>query len=650
MWKYSPLVMTTLLLTACGGGGSDEETAPVAPPTPPSLTLCEQTTELNVITTSSRLEFVVEQNYFAQQTAAIIARVNDRDSAGLNFTWQQLNGPSLILKSIKSPVLAFELLEAGSYSFSVNVKSANLNLTETTDLTVNDASTSMLKVRSDHQVVEGNNASFRIDRVGANNDQQPSNISWCIASGPELNLDTQTPERPQFKAPNVNSDTISILRVTGTVSGETISEEVLSLITNESAITSQYFDEPVARTFAYKANSPYASALESCIYSNQLTSPCSTNTLPLLGQVPDSTDKEKIMDRLLVSHQWMGENFETFIEQMDPNSDFATLLQSVTAVVISYDVRPSFYWVVTGAIYLDPSDLWLLAQERDVINEAPDFRSNFGNELGFIMPWRYIKNNDYVSYITARATRTDRSLADLSPDLSSLLYHELAHANDFFPSSTHSSLGIDSQTLLDHFEQRSENKELISDKVTSRFPLTSDEMSSLATVSFRGETASSTQKNYLPSDITLFFSNDIASDYYAYSSTREDTAMLFEEAMMSHRYGILRDVGVTDRPENITAATITVDWGQRGRIGQNSLQSRAAFVINNIFPNMDGTNLISNLPEPIAMTQGDSWLENLTISTLSSAQKRAASQQSSSTTPSRAPELRVSGDRHKLID
>ncbi|WP_394392742.1 hypothetical protein [Shewanella woodyi] len=650
MWKYSPLVMTTLLLTACGGGGSDEETAPVAPPTPPSLTLCEQTTELNVITTSSRLEFVVEQNYFAQQTAAIIARVNDRDSAGLNFTWQQLNGPSLILKSIKSPVLAFELLEAGSYSFSVNVKSASLNLTETIDLTVNDASTSMLKVRSDHQVVEGNNASFRIDRVGANNDQQPSNISWCIASGPELNLDTQTPERPQFKAPNVNSDTISILRVTGTVSGETISEEVLSLITNESAITSQYFDEPVARTFAYKANSPYASALENCIYSNQLTSPCSTNTLPLLGQVPGSTDKEKIMDRLLVSHQWMGENFETFIEQMDPNSDFATLLQSVTAVVISYDVRPSFYWVVTGAIYLDPSDLWLLAQERDVINEAPDFRSNFGNELGFIMPWRYIKNNDYVSYITARATRTDRSLADLSPDLSSLLYHELAHANDFFPSSTHSSLGIDSQTLLDHFEQRSENKELISDKVTSRFPLTSDEMSSLATVSFRGETASSTQKNYLPSDITLFFSNDIASDYYAYSSTREDTAMLFEEAMMSHRYGILRDVGVTDRPENITAATITVDWGQRGRIGQNSLQSRAAFVINNIFPNMDGTNLISNLPEPIAMAQGDSWLENLTISTLSSAQKRAASQQSRSTTPSRVPELRVSGDRHKLID
>ncbi|MBW8186655.1 hypothetical protein [Shewanella nanhaiensis] len=650
MWKYSPLVMATLLLTACGGGGSDEETTPVTPPTPPSLTLCEQATELNVITTSSRLEFVVEQNYFAQQTAAIIARLNDRDSAGLNFTWQQVSGPSLILKSIKSPVLAFELLETGSYSFSVNVKSANLDLTETIELTVNDASTSMLKVRSDHQVVEGNNASFRIDRVGANNDQQPSNISWCIASGPELNLDTQTPERPQFKAPNVNSDTISILRVTGTVSGETISEEVLSLITNESAITSQYFDEPVARTFAYKANSTYASALESCIYSNQLTSPCSTNTLPLLGQVPGSTDKEKIMDRLLVSHQWMGENFETFIEQMDPNSDFATLLQSVTAVVISYDVRPSFYWVVTGAIYLDPSDLWLLAQERDVINEAPDFRSNFGNELGFIMPWRYIKNNDYVSYITARATRTDRSLAELSPDLSSLLYHELAHANDFFPSSTHSSLGIDNQTLLDHFEQRSENKELISDKVTSRFPLTSDEMSSLATVSFRGETASNTQKNYQPSDITLFFSNDIASDYYAYSSTREDTAMLFEEAMMSHRYGILRDVGVTDRPENITAATITVDWGQRGRIGQNSLQSRAAFVIHNIFPNMDGTNLISHLPEPIAMTQGDSWLENLTISTLSNAQKRAATQQSSSTTPLSVPELRISGDRHKLVD
>ena len=173
-------------------------------------------------------------------------------------------------------------------------------------------------------------------------------------------------------------------------------------------------------------------------------------------------------------------------------------------------------------------------------------------------------------------------------------------------------------------------------------------MFNLAKVSFKGDTANSVQKAYMPDDITQFFSNDIASDYYAYSSTREDVAMLFEESMMSHRYGILRDVGITDRPENATAQTIIVDWGQRGRIGQNSLQDRAAFVLESIFPAMNGANLISNLPTPIAMTKGESWSENLTISLLEKSQKSSSSQQHSTSEESRVhPEIRVSGDRHR---
>jgi hypothetical protein len=651
MRYYNALGLISVLgLAACGGGGSEPETPTEPSPTPPSLTRCDQSSELNIISTSSSIKFVTEQSYLSHQAAAIIAKVDNRNSSSLDFTWQQVSGPTLVLTSVKSPVLAVQFAEAGSYSFTVNIKSSGLDLTETLEIAVNDATSPLLNIRSDHQVVEGNNVSFRIDRFGANADQIPSNISWCIASGPELTLDVTNPERPQFSAPAVDSDTTSILRVTGTISGESVSDEVIALITNEATITSQYFDEPIAKTFAYKQNSPYKNAIETCIYSNQLTSPCTTSKLPLLGQISGSTEKNKIMDRVLVSHQWMGNNFETFIDQMDPNSDFANLLQSVTAVVISYDVRPSFYWVVTGAIYLDPTDLWLLAEERDVINEAPDYRSNFSNELGFIMPWRYVKNNAYVSYGVSRPTRTNRTLSEMSPDLSSLLYHELAHANDFFPSSIHSNLGLDNQTLLDHFQRRTNAGELISDKVTAQFPLSSNEMYGLAKVSFKGETATSVQKAYQPSDITQFISNDIANDYYAYSSTREDTAMLFEEAMMSHRHDILRDMGVTDRPQNATADTIIVDWGQRGRIGQNSLQDRAAFVIDSIFPNMNGTNLISNLPDPIAMQQGQSWSKNLAISPSLSTHKSRADKPSNVQMESITPELRVSGDRHKVLD
>ncbi|MCL1058218.1 hypothetical protein L2729_09405 [Shewanella gelidimarina] len=114
------------------------------------------------------------------------------------------------------------------------------------------------------------------------------------------------------------------------------------------------------------------------------------------------------------------------------------------------------------------------------------------------------------------------------------------------------------------------------------------------------------QTAYSPSDITSFFSTDTATDYYAYSTRREDAPMLFEEAMMSYRLSILRDVAVTDSPEVTTAETISVDWGQRGIVGDNALQPRAAFVIEQILPELDSVGLVSRLPQPILMNQGDS--------------------------------------------
>ncbi|MGL5360556.1 MAG: hypothetical protein ACRDBI_12710, partial [Shewanella sp.] len=321
------------------------------------------------------------------------------------------------------------------------------------------------------------------------------------------------------------------------------------------------------------------------------------------------------------------------------------LLQSVTAVVISYDVRPSFYWVVTGAIYLDPSDLWLTPAQRDSINEAPDYRSNFGNELNFIMPWRYVKNNQYAAQgfpMTVRATRT---LNQINPDLASLLYHELAHANDFFPRSVHASLK--GPTLLDDFERRNRSQSLVSDQISRLYPLTSAQMSGLAKVSFLGANANDEQKAYQPSDVSTFFANDSANDFYAYSSTREDTAMLLEEAMMSYRYQILRDVAVTNKPAQLSADSLIVEWGQRGRIGEASLESRAAFVIDEMLPELDGLSLIASLPEPLAMAQGQSWRQTLATSPTTARLNGLPLQDLPKHGPQSEPELRLSGDRHR---
>lgn len=640
--KFFGFMACSGLLAACGGGGDSQPDDSVVTPPSTSLARCTDSISPLITTTSSSIRFQTEPNYVAGQSSTIIANILNRDSQDLTFRWQQIDGPNIALVSQNSPVLAFDTPTSGGYRFSLHVTGSNLDVSGEIGINVDPASTGMLNVRQDHQVVEGNNGSLRL---GQQSELSAANISWCVASGPDLMVDVSDPFRPLFTAPTVTQDTITRLKVNANVNGNQLSDDVFVLTTSAPAISSPYFDTPVARTHAYRPDSPYANVLANCVYSNQLNDSCTINTLPLIGQTSSDLNHETILNRVLVSHDWMGDNFAAFLAQMDPNSDFARLLQSVTAVVISYDVRPSFYWVVTGAIYLDPNDLWLTPSQRDTINEAPDYRSNFGNDLNFVMPWRYVKDNQYASLGVPITVRANRTLAQINPDLASLLYHELAHANDFFPRSVHATLT--GPRLLDDYSRRNANKSLISDQVSKTYPLTSTEMMGLANVSFLGAAASNVQKTYQASDVSTFFSADIASDFYAYSSTREDTAMLFEEAMMSYRYQILRDVAVTNKPAILTADSLIIDWGQRGRIAQDSLENRAALVIDEMLPELNGISLVESLPEPINMVQGQSWRQTLAISPANTHLKGQSNASAINAESRFEAELRLSGDRHQ---
>ena len=418
-----------------------------------------------------------------------------------------------------------------------------------------------------------------------------------------------------FNAPKVNKDTILNFKVSASDGEKTFTDHVAILVEPAPAIASNaYFDERVARTFPYNSNTPYAQSLVNCTYSNTLSSSCTLANLPLLAQENISLSVNNIMDRVVVSHQWMGDRFKDFLVNNDDNNDFKRLLRATTAIVISYDIRPSFYWAATGAIYLDAENFWLTPQERDTINEAPDFRTHFGNDLQFSMPWRYVKDNQYANRYFSKEQRVTRTSNDGFYRLASLLYHELAHANDFFPSTewfTHN----EQTRILD----AATNTSFESDKLSISLPLQSQKMRDLAQVSFSGELATATQKSYQSSDIKNFFSPDTATDFYAYSSLREDYAMLFEELMMQNRFQVFRDIAITNNPtgDNISAQDYIVTWGQRGRIGEDDIKSRVAFTASRVLPEFDSNGALAAVPSPIAMTDGEDWLENLTLSPLS---------------------------------
>jgi len=607
--NYIVTCCTFSLLVACGGGSSDSSSNTQPTTTP--------------VVADSIVAY--DENVKIGQAVDLFLYVPNKNVSSIQ--WQQTAGPSVSLLTATSKGIAFTPTESGNYSFDVSYSASNTTQTLTHTLTVSDQ-TSMLSARLGHVVKEGNKVSLR---AFLTENQGNHTNTWQQLSGPQVSISSNDTSADVifFNAPEVNQDTLIEFEVNSQKDGSTYTDKVAVLVEDAPQIPSNaYFEDPVAKVFPYSASSPYANTIVGCVYSNELSSSCTLSRLPLIANDTTSPTVDDIMDRVVVSHQWMGDRFKDFLLQNDANNDFKNLLRATTAVVISYDVRPSFYWAATGAIYLDANNFWITPDERDTINEAADFRSAFGNDLQFIMPWRYVKNNDYVNVSYPEYLRVTRQTTDGLYRLTSLMYHELAHANDFFPSTEWNSHDSDDRIL-----DAAQTTNFESDKLDIVYPLSSTEMRALAQVSFHGESASDNQKALLPDDIASYFSNDIANDYYNYSSKREDYAMLFDELMMFARFGINRDVAITNRPtgSEITASDYIVSWGQRGRIGEPSIKPRLAYVAERVLPEFSASAIIDDLPTPIAMVVGNDWVSNLTISPIplakSNSDKHALSRQ-----------------------
>ncbi|MFT7008434.1 MAG: hypothetical protein ACJAXJ_002974 [Colwellia sp.] len=594
---YSLIIITGLALSACNSDSNKNTSTDVD---------ADTNTNTNTIV-------VIDTNLLTEQSVELILFYpNDKLS---NINWQQTAGKNVTLLAKNAKVIAFTPNTPGDYSFTVNF-SVNDGANQTLSQTINISNTSnKIAARLSHAVLSENKVSLRTTLDAS---IVASTLQWQQISGPNVNFsetNTQGNLAVFFNAPKVNKDTLLSFKISASDGEQNFTDHVAILVEPASAIASNaYFDERTARVFPYNSNSPYAQSLVNCTYSNTLSSSCTLASLPLLAQESISLSVSNIMDRVVVSHQWMGDRFKDFLVNNDNNNDFKRLLRATTAIVISYDIRPSFYWAATGAIYLDAENFWLTPQERDTINEAPDFRADFGNDLQFSMPWRYVKNNQYATSSFNEEQRVTRTRNDGFYRLASLLYHELAHANDFFPSTewfTHNA-----QTrILD--AATSTNFE--SDQLSVSLPLQSQKMRDLAQVSFSGELATAAQKSYQPLDIQSFFSPDTATDFYAYSSLREDYAMLFEELMMQSRFQVFRDVAIINQPtaNSITSQDYIVTWGQRGRVGEETIKPRVAFSASRVLPEFDSNSALAVTPAPIAMIEGSNWLENLAISPLS---------------------------------
>jgi hypothetical protein len=108
---------------------------------------------------------------------------------------------------------------------------------------------------------------------------------------------------------------------------------------------------------ASDALSEQSQLLIDCVILLTQEAGCSLDTLPLIGMLTEDPSIDEIMQRVLVSHPWMGSRFREVLEKMP--AEMLLMMRGVTAIVISYDIRPSNHSIYSGAIYLDPNVMWL---------------------------------------------------------------------------------------------------------------------------------------------------------------------------------------------------------------------------------------------------------------------------------------------------
>lgn len=336
-------------------------------------------------------------------------------------------------------------------------------------------------------------------------------------------------------------------------------------------------------TFVYKSYSPYKSVLINCISATKEEESCTLESLPFLAQEKRVPTKEMIMQRVVVSHKWMGDRFSEMLDLLD--DDMKILLGAVTAIVIDDDVIPSYYWPITGAMYINPRHLWLTPEEAATITKKEDHRSGYSNGLQFFPYSRALIDGKYASDYFPMDENLTRSTEDIKFEFASLLYHELTHANDFFPPYLRDEVSK-SDTVIEALD--SIFKQNITHKLYETYPLTSDELNAMGQIMFRGEKASSEQKETTATQMGELFSNDSAVMMYAYSSAFEDTATLFQNLMMKRHYNIEEDFAFLEKPikkDNLVCADYIVGWGVRNRIADDNVKQRANFVFKKIFPN-----------------------------------------------------------------
>jgi hypothetical protein len=302
---------------------------------------------------------------------------------------------------------------------------------------------------------------------------------------------------------------------------------IMMIITTTAFASSEDFYTHPEELILYNPNQTHADTIKKCVLINTDKDSCTFSDTSLIGFKKDQIEVSDILYKTIASNKSYFETFKNVLNKLP--KDALVMFGAVNAVVISERINPSFYSYKSGAIYLSADYFWK-GSDVSPKSESKDFRDDFGSTLNFSEKIDYYIDGQPMSKSLKRNFRTDD---ELLPFIAKVLFHELSHANDFFPRSFYRSSELEeSKSYNETAMYRMDNALMLSQKIR----LSSNLLERTADILYFGKKPTQTELNMNPKYVVEEFLEGEASDLYAYTNSREDLAMLVEHNLMYYYF------------------------------------------------------------------------------------------------------------------
>ncbi len=334
--------------------------------------------------------------------------------------------------------------------------------------------------------------------------------------------------------------------------------------------------------YPYNINSPYSAMIKRCVLVTRPNDSCLMNEIPFLGMVSVTPSVDQIMDRVVVSQDWMGERFRQILS-LAPSS-LLVMFRYTSAIVIAGETERSYYWPVNAAIWVDPDYLWLTKAEKDTIALERQGKIDPNTGLDFNAVTLYSASGSSTDFSLSAQSNyfNNRSFNEVFFASNQVLYHELAHAADFAPLPSFANMNY-AASIFDAIYTIYGDRP--SYEIQTIYPNTSSTLNKIALAFDPDRNTVITDNSIDVLQVANLFWRSGAISMYSHTTIEEDFANLVASTMLKYEYNFDTNVSFYTNPDSAipNCSDFILKWGVRNRLANPVVAQRAKWAVSQVF-------------------------------------------------------------------